>query len=110
MGASVRLLDSKTPLVYTVSGEYILKIYMKKKYMRLLVSLPDATYKMLTQNIPAGKRSGYIAKLIVEDLPKKQKKEESFWLKLSKMHDDEYSHEDPVKLAKHAWDEIIDRY
>ncbi len=107
MSASVRLLDSKTPLVYTVNKEYILKICMKKKYMRLLVSLPDSTYKILTQNIPAGKRSGYIGKLIEDNLLKEQDEEmASFWAKIDEIGKGEYAHEDPVKISKEAWDYV----
>ncbi len=79
--------------------------------MRLLVSLPDSTYKILTQNVPAGKRSGYIAKLIVEDLPQKNNKEEGFWRKIEGMNEGHPPcNEDPNKLVKEAWNEIIDRY
>lgn len=76
-----------------------------KKYMRMLITMPDDTYKTFVKEVPAGQRSQYIVHLLDQKLvskkPKKIKK--SFWSDLHKHVKGDYSHEDPVKIAKDAW-------
>lgn len=80
----------------------------RKKYMRMLITIPNDTYSTFIQNVPNGQRSQYIVHLLDKKLkPKKIAKiPKSAWSKLHKYVKGNYSHEDPVKLAKDAWKDI----
>lgn len=80
----------------------------KKKYMRILVCIPDDIGKTFLSSIPNGERSPLISRLIKQYLLDKfpKKKEKSFWDEVKKYRKGDYSHEDPVEIAKHAWDDV----
>ncbi len=76
-----------------------------------MLTIPDEIWLEFKEIVPEGKRSETISTLIkTYVLKKRPKKEISFWQEIKKYREGDYSHEDSVELAKHAWDEIIDRY
>lgn len=74
----------------------------------MLISIPDDTYSTFIQNVPNGQRSQYIVNLLNINLHNANKKEipKSQWSKISEHVKGDYSHEDPVKSAKDAWNDV----
>ena len=79
-----------------------------KKYMRILISLPDDVCENFTNFVPNGQRSKLITIWIKQYLIKKNlsQKKKTFWNELKKYRKGDYSYEDPVKTAKDAWSHI----
>lgn len=91
---------------YILQLQYISKRFMpKKKYMKILFSLPEETYKEFIKVAPLGERSQIIVQLIAKYLSGKspQKTEKFDWNELKKYRKGDYSKEDPVTLSKNAW-------
>ncbi|MEK7673516.1 MAG: hypothetical protein AAB373_06555 [Patescibacteria group bacterium] len=79
--------------------------------MRMLISIPDDTYKVLARSVPNGQRSGFISTLIQQRLGTKSTKEtnNSFYSELAEIRKylkRDYSKQDSVKFAKDAWKHI----
>jgi len=78
----------------------------RKKYMRMLITIPDETYNNFTQTVPAGQRSKYIVRLLNKKLATSKKSPKTFWSDLHKNLKGDYSHEDPVEIAHNAWKDV----
>lgn len=81
-----------------------------KKYMRMLITMPDEVCEEFMQHVPNGERSrlisGLVKDYIIKKFPQKTSDEKNFWDEideLKKHRKGDYSHEDSVKTAKDAW-------
>lgn len=72
-----------------------------------MITVPDAIWTQFKQVVPEGKRSETITKLIRKYISEKSlSRQENFWTKLKNDKTREVSNEDPVKLAKEAWNYV----
>ena len=80
----------------------------KVKYIKALFTIPDPIYLEFKEKVPAGQRSQVVTKIMKEfvESEKKVRNVDSFWEEVGKHIKGDYSHEDPVKLAKTAWDHV----
>ena len=78
-----------------------------KKYMRMLISIPDDTYSTFVQNVPNGQRSQYIVNLLISNLKPKSLANipKSPWSKLPKIKGN-YTKKEIVKMLKNAWNNV----
>ena len=79
----------------------------RKKYMKMLISIPDDTYGTFIQNVPNGQRSQYIVNLLNTNLkPKNMEKiPKSAWSKLPKIKGN-YTEKEIIKMLKNAWNDV----
>lgn len=79
----------------------------RKKYMRMLISIPDDTYNTFIQNVPNGQRSQYIVKLLSANLKPKSLTNipKSIWSKLPKIKE-KFTKEEIIKMLKNAWNDV----
>lgn len=79
----------------------------RKKYMRMLISIPDDTYSTFIQNVPSGQRSQYIVNLLSTNLKPKSLTNipKSIWSKLPKIKE-KFTEEEIVKMLKNAWNDV----
>ena len=93
-------------MVYTNLGK-VPKKPNKTKYVRALFSIPDETYLEFKKLVPPGTRSQIVTSFMKKYVGnKKSKKKESFWREVGQYVKGDYSHEDPVKMAKDAWNHV----
>ncbi len=80
---------------------------VRKKYMKMLISIPDDTYCTFIQNVPNGQRSQYIVNLLSTNLkPKSTKKiPKSPWSKIPKIKGN-YTEKEIIKMLKNAWNDV----
>lgn len=80
----------------------------RRKYMRMLITIPDDTYSTFIQNVPNGQRSQYIVHLLDKKLkPKKITKiPKSRWSKIGINIKEKYSQEQINKMLKDAWNDV----
>ncbi len=81
---------------------------IKKKYMRMLISIPDDTYNTFVQNVPNGQRSQYIVSLLNTNLKPKNIQEipKSKWSKLGVHIKEEYTQKQIKQMLKDAWNDV----
>ena len=79
-----------------------------KKYMRMLISIPDETYATFVQNVPNGQRSQYIVNLLSANLkPKPMTKiPKSQWSKIGTHIKEKYTQEQIKQMTKDAWNDV----
>ena len=79
-----------------------------KKYMKMLISIPNETYGTFIQNVPNGQRSQYIVHLLNDNLKPKAIKEipESPWSRLGMHAKRKYSQKQIKKMIKNAWNNV----
>lgn len=80
----------------------------KKKYMKMLISIPDNTYGTFIQNVPNGQRSQYIVNLLNANLKPKNLNDipKSPWSKIGVHIKKKYSQEQIKKMIKDAWNDV----
>lgn len=72
-----------------------------------MITIPDAIWIQFKNVVPEGKRSQTITQLIKTYIFEKSlSQEENFWTKLKNDKNRQISDEDPVKLAKEAWNYV----
>lgn len=72
-----------------------------------MITIPDAIWIQFKKVVPEGKRSQTITQLIKAYVSEKSlSQEENFWTKLKNDKNRQISNEDPVKLAKEAWNYV----
>ena len=79
----------------------------RKKYMRMLISIPDDTYSTFFQNVPNCQRSQYIVNLLSSNLKPKSLNDipKSAWSKIPKIKE-HYTEKQIVKMLKNAWKDV----
>lgn len=79
-----------------------------KKYIRMLVSIPDTIWFEFKKLVPTGSRSQIISEMMKQYISKKKPEaaKKSFWNDIGKHIKGDYSHEDPKKMIKDAWKNV----
>lgn len=77
----------------------------KKKYMRMLITIPDDTYNTFVQNVPNGQRSQYIVNLLSTNLKPKNTAEipRSKWSKMGIHIKEKCSQKQIKQMLRDAW-------
>ena len=80
----------------------------RKKYMRMLISIPDDTYSTFIQNVPNGQRSQYIVNLLSANLKPKSLTDipKSPWSKMGIKIKEKYTQKQIKQLLRDAWNDV----
>ncbi len=80
----------------------------RKKYMRMLISIPDDTYSTFIQNVPSGQRSQYIVNLLSTNLKTKSTTEipKSSWSKMGVHIKEKYTQKQIKQQLRDAWNDV----
>lgn len=80
----------------------------RKKYMRMLISIPDDTYNTFIQNVPNGQRSQYIVNLLSTNLKPKSLTDipKSPWSKMGIKIKEKYTQKQIKQLLRDAWNDV----